>query len=412
MVLYYGLNEVIMCIILNKSIVLMVEWKEEGKMYNHDKFSVNPDILRWAIKESNRDDLEISEKFPYIDEWISKEKEPTLRQLEEFANFTYVPFGYMFLSRPPRPYRTRTEFRTINNKLPNMSKNLKDTVKDMELKQDWMIEHRRDLGYERLDILEKFDGFKDRYKNDYKKIAKISLDLIDMDFNKNLDIKDGVEFYKILREKLELVGISVFQNGVVLQNNYRTLDVREFRAFALPDKIAPLIFINNNDSNKGKVFSLIHEYIHILYNRDDIYEGNNNLNEILINNITAEVLMPEEYILNNWNEDLDELEQINKLTRELKVSKHALAIRLLHLKLVNKDVVEVIVKETEENIKMRESKKDSGGNYYNTLNSRLSSSFKTEVINSIEVGETPYTVGTRLLNNISGKVYRNLERGV
>lgn len=382
-------------------------------MADQNRFPVNPDILRWAIEESDRDYLEVIERFPNIDKWINKDREPTMRQLEEFSRFTYTPFGYMFLSKPPKPYKSSTEFRTINNKLPNMSKNLKDTIKDMEIKQNWLIEYRKELGYEILDIFKEFEKWESRFKDNYRKLAKVSLDLIDMDYDRILSIKNDRDYYKILRNRLEDVGISVFQNGVVIQNNYRTLDIKEFRAFALPNKIAPLIFINNNDSVRGKIFSLVHEYVHILYNEDDMYVGRDySLDEELINNITAEILIPENYILDNWNEGLEELNQINELSRKLKVSKHAISIRLLKLRLITEEILEEVIKETNKNLKVKKSRGSTGGDYYNTLNSRLSDSFKVEVISSVETGATSYTEGMRLLNNISGKVYKELQGGV
>ena len=60
------------------------------------------------------------------------------------------------------------------------------------------------------------------------------------------------------------------QNGTVGFDTHRKLDLNEFRAFMLYDEIAPLIFINAADTTPGKIFSLIHEYIHILFQQEDI----------------------------------------------------------------------------------------------------------------------------------------------
>ncbi len=61
--------------------------------------------------------------------------------------------------------------------------------------------------------------------------------------------------------------------------------------------LPPLIFVNNNDSKAGKVFSLIHEYLHVLFEQEDIfldpYLKTGSL-ETRINVLTAEVLMPRE----------------------------------------------------------------------------------------------------------------------
>ena len=77
--------------------------------------------------------------------------------------------------------------------------------------------------------------------------------------------------FNYLREKIENAGIIVMQSGIVGTNTHRNLNVREFRGFLLYDDIAPLIFINSKDSLNGKIFTLIHEYIHFLLQEDDIF---------------------------------------------------------------------------------------------------------------------------------------------
>jgi hypothetical protein len=57
-----------------------------------------------------------------------------------------------------------------------------------------------------------------------------------------------------LIEKAEEKGIIVLRNGVVGNNTHRKLNVREFRGFVLYDEIAPVIFINNNDTISAKIF--------------------------------------------------------------------------------------------------------------------------------------------------------------
>ena len=39
---------------------------------------------------------EIFKKYPQINQWITGKKNPTFKQLEKFANFLKIPFGYLF----------------------------------------------------------------------------------------------------------------------------------------------------------------------------------------------------------------------------------------------------------------------------------------------------------------------------
>ena len=94
--------------------------------------------------------------------------------------------------------------------------------------------------------------------------AKKYIDLDEFWYTEHRD-KDSA--FKYLRQKLEDKGVIVMQSGVVGSNNRHRLNVNEFRGFLLYDDIAPLIFINSRDSKAGKIFTLIHEYIHFYCKR-------------------------------------------------------------------------------------------------------------------------------------------------
>ena len=59
------------------------------------------------------------------------------------------------------------------------------------------------------------------------------------------------ENFRLLRNQISTIGVMVMMSGIVGSNTHRPLDTNEFRAFALVDEKAPLIFINSNDSING-----------------------------------------------------------------------------------------------------------------------------------------------------------------
>lgn len=69
--------------------------------------------------------------------------------------------------------------------------------------------------------------------------------------------------FNFLREKISESDVLVMKNSVIGNDNRRKLKVEEFRAFTIVDNYAPLIFININDTQNGKIFSLIHKLVHI-----------------------------------------------------------------------------------------------------------------------------------------------------
>lgn len=63
------------------------------------RVTVNPELYFWARHRSERTD--IYKKFPKLKDWEAGRLKPTLKQLESFAEYTWVPIGYLFLDKPP-----------------------------------------------------------------------------------------------------------------------------------------------------------------------------------------------------------------------------------------------------------------------------------------------------------------------
>ncbi len=119
------------------------------------RISVKPEIWDWALTESERDERELLKRFPTAAKWFKQEQDPTFRQLENMANFLRVPFGYLLLDTPPpKNDAVAAEFRSISNKVPQMSKNLLDTILEMDRRRSWMGDYRRELGWSKLGIIE------------------------------------------------------------------------------------------------------------------------------------------------------------------------------------------------------------------------------------------------------------------
>lgn len=372
-------------------------------MTSTNRIKINKEIYLWAIEESRKDIVEIEDRFENIEAWISGDILPTFRQVEELANFFKVPLGYMFLDKPPKMDIIESEFRTVGNKIPEISKELKDTLYNVGRKRDWLSEYRREKGWEKL-VPEDLLDLKHKDVNSICRNVKENLQIDEFWYR---EYNTNRLAFNYLREKLESNGITVMQNGVVGSNNYRKLNIDEFRGFLLYDDIAPIIFINSNDSFSGKIFTLVHEYIHFLLQEDDIFIDEDivsgNKNEQFINKITAEFLIPKSHVIDLWDSSINLKEQIEDLSKMFHVSIIALAIKLKDMNKIDQKAVNEIKQYT----KTRwENNKEagSGGNYYNTTRSRLGDSFLSTVIQGAESGDISYTQAFKLLDN-SVKTY-------
>ena len=96
---------------------------------------VSSNIWNW-INTSVQVPAAVREKF---EQWRSGEKKPTFSQLEEFSRKIHVPIGYFFLERQPQEQFKLIEFRTVDSRqLQDPSRELIDTLRQMESIQEWM----------------------------------------------------------------------------------------------------------------------------------------------------------------------------------------------------------------------------------------------------------------------------------
>ena len=62
---------------------------------------INANMITWAIARAGYDLQEFTAGFPNVKDWIEDKKKPTVKQLEAFSRKVHLPFGYLFLAKPP-----------------------------------------------------------------------------------------------------------------------------------------------------------------------------------------------------------------------------------------------------------------------------------------------------------------------
>jgi Zn-dependent peptidase ImmA (M78 family) len=361
------------------------------------KVEVAPSVLDWIDNAASFDGVD-SRLIARFHRWKNNKERPTYAQIETLSNKIHIPPGYFLLKTPPRENPPIFEFRTVNSAAaPKPSRDLIDTYYQMAAIQNWMRDYLLDQGNEQL-------SFVGSCKNEKKpeKIADLIRNAIGITrdwYTQSRDIKTS---FVMLRKLFESTGILILQNGVVGQNNHRKLSIGEFRAFTLIDECAPLIFINSNDTPGGKLFSLLHEAVHIwlglhsFYNENSGLYFNTNPLETLCNAAAAELLAPNAFFINKWNNthDPDINSKIIHVARHFKCGAAAIARRALDSNYIDKPqyekIVSGIIAGTGNN------NKNGGGDYYNTAISRYGSRLLLALDNSVKEGKTPYTEAFRL----------------
>jgi Zn-dependent peptidase ImmA (M78 family) len=364
---------------------------------------VSPSIWQWVLSTVDLNDDRKAE----LDKLMSGEKPPTFNQLEEFSKKTYIPFGYFFLKTPPNEECKLLEFRTIDSVAAQKpSRNLLDTVSQMENVQEWMREYLVSSGSEKVHFVGSINPI-----DAAPVIAEKIRQVLKLSRNWYEESESADYSFKILRAAIGAIGVVVMVNGIVGNNTRRRLNVEEFRAFTLIDDYSPLIFINSTDSKYGQMFSILHEFIHIgvgtnsLYNAGEAYYKIVKPLETLCNSVTAEVLVPADLFANKWNANNEGAkDKIAALSGHFKCSKLVIARRALELEFISNKEYAAAAMEVKERVVRKTS---GGGDYYRTLATRIDHRFLLALESSVMEGKTLHTDAFRLTDTNNG-TFKNL----
>lgn len=331
-------------------------------------------------------------------------KQPTFNQVSNIAKAINIPTGLLLLPKPMELIPHESKFRTANSEpIIDMSSELRDTLLEMGTKQDFL----RSEIEEELSFIGKYSL--DSNKNDLISVARSFLGLTETNSETRKSISENS--IKYFRTRINQMGVFVFFNGKVGDNTHRPLDTNEFRGFVFSDKKAPIIFVNQTDSKNGQVFTLIHEFVHLFLNKDEIFNVIENKNyhfsplEAFVNSITAELLVPGQQLRQYGTTNIDDL------TKHFPVSKYTIARRLLDLGLINRDVY---LKETRElDVAFQRSSNQADkfnrkGNYNTNLAFRMDGVFTKYVNNAVQENRITSTDAMNILG-VGYKGYKKLQ---
>ena len=111
---------------------------------------------------------------------------------------------------------------------------------------------------------------------------------------------------KFWKQIVEAKGILVCQTSV---NTHLSVELETVRGFCIAQRPFPVIVVNPKDSPYGRIFTLIHELVHIALgesviqntNFEEVNSPNLDPIEVFCNQVAAEVLVPENELLETVN---------------------------------------------------------------------------------------------------------------
>jgi Zn-dependent peptidase ImmA (M78 family) len=372
------------------------------------RVAVKPELLRWARERAGFELAALAKRFPQLPEWESGDARPTLKQLEKFAKATYAPIGFLFLPEPPPVEQVPIpDFRTIGNRhVERPSPDLLDTLYICQQRQEWY----RDFTRSEREAPLPFVGSITLSENVATAAAHIRTAL-GFDVDARRQMPTWTEALRHFIGQADAAGVLVMVSGVVGSNNRRKLDPDEFRGFALSDDLAPLVFINGADSKSAQMFTLAHELAHIWLGRSALSDvgpasAPTNDVEIWCNRVAAEMLVPLAALRQAYNRRAVLSEEANRLARLFKVSTLVVLRRIHDAGGLTRE--ELWQAYEDELTQLRETRKESGGDFYLTQAVRVSKRFARALIRSTFEGQTSFTEAFRMLGLKKMSTFREL----
>lgn len=296
---------------------------------------IQPSLLVWA-RESAGLDIDEAAKKAHVNadslrQWEHGEARPSIPQLRKLADVYKRPLAVFFLSEPPKGFDPQREFRRLPGLTPeNESPELRLALRTALFRR----EAAREL-YERLG--ESWPSFDVSVQpsEDPEIVGERVRQLLGISWEDQLEFSSAYEALNGWREAIERLGVLVFQTGGV--------QLEEMRGISVPHGPLPVIVLNNADAPHGRIFTLLHEFIHILLvnggHHTSAIEGRrlpeDQVLEQASNRFTAATLMPRKQFLNEVIERPEILrggdDALRRLANRIKVSAEAILRRLVSL---------------------------------------------------------------------------------
>ena len=259
---------------------------------------VKPELLVWARKSARYQVHEAAKKANVsaerLREWESGDSSPTINQLRTLANIYKRPLAVFFLPEPPRQFDAMRDFRRLPGTLnAEYTPELVLAIRRARFRREIAVELAEELELEvpRLH----FDPRP--FAGDANRLADAGRKLLNVTLNEQLHWRDKYEALNAWSAAVERVGVLVFQTSGV--------SMREMRGFSIHESVYPVIVVNAKDSPRGRVFTILHEFAHLLMHSGGLCDTHETRDpdsdeqrlEVFCNHVAGAMLVPESALL-------------------------------------------------------------------------------------------------------------------
>ncbi len=387
--------------------------------------NINPDILIWARMsagmsiEDAADRLGLTSSvqasaFEKLAEFESGHKFPTRTQLARLAAVYRRPLIAFYMKQPPEQGQRGEDFRTLPGAASARENAMLDALlRDIRARQEMVKSLLEDEEETRSLAFVASASMNDGVHAVAKKIAD-ALHFSPTEQRGRTRSPD--DLFRELRNRTEQAGVFVLLIGD-LGSHHSAISERVFRGFAIADKTAPFVVINDQDSRSARSFTLMHELAHIWLGETGVSGGPDTTApmtwggrvEQFCNDVAGELLLPAD-IFKQQPEDLrgDNKESASRLIQALaaawSVSEPMVAFKFHRLGWITPIVFRELNQDYAarwQSLKQREKEKakerEGGPSYYTVKQFKLGNALLDVVGRTLRNNDLTHTKAAKVL---------------
>ncbi len=303
---------------------------------------IERELLSWA-RDSARLSIDaaaqkIGQPAERLRAWEAGESAPTVAQLRKIASVYKRPLAVFYLSEPPKEFDALRDHRRLPGTEQGMGPTLAAEVRRVQLQREIAAELSVGLGGD-LPTPE----IPHVVPSDPESLGRLIRQILGVSIEDQSATRNEHKALALWIRATEAVGVLVAQvSGIRIQ---------EMRGCLVMADVYPVIVLNGSDSPRGRVFTLLHEWSHLLLRNGgicDLDDGgslcpDDNV-ETLCNASAAAALLPRQVLADDpvvsrtegddyWTEDL-----LGSLSAKYGVSKEATLRRLATIGIVSMDL--------------------------------------------------------------------------
>ena len=302
------------------------------------KALITPEVLKWVREKRIRLDLDyVANKLKIdperLEAWENGTEKPTFAQLKKIANLYKTHVSIFYFPKSPKAFRWPIDYRVLpKSKTPDQEQTYKLNANIVEAH-----ERRERLIhiYEMLETPPPKVSVQINPNESHSDAAQKITEFLEFNRENLPKTTNPYNALKFWKRTVEAKGILVCHTSV---NTHLSLELQTVRGFCIAQKPFPVIVVNPKDKPYGRIFTIIHELVHIALGKSIIQNSGlseirkSSLNEIerFCNMVAGEVLVPENELLEII--DLKTLQDdLPEISKQFQVSSEVIMRRLLIL---------------------------------------------------------------------------------